>query len=69
MPQDLIEGYGYPPVTQDIKTKILGRNLARMHGIDLEEKRNVIANDRWSELRSHGKAAPWSGLRSRLQEA
>jgi uncharacterized protein len=69
MPQELVDGYGYPPLTQEIKAKILGGNMARLHGIDLEEKRTAIANDRWSELRSRGKADPWSHLRSRLQEA
>jgi predicted TIM-barrel fold metal-dependent hydrolase len=69
MPQELVAGYGYPPLTREAKAKILGRNIARLHGIDLEEKRSAVANDRWSELRSQGKAAPWSHLRSRLQEA
>jgi predicted TIM-barrel fold metal-dependent hydrolase len=67
MPQELIDGYGYPPLTREIKEKILARNFARMHDIDLEEKRSAIVNDRWSELRSRGKAAPWSHMRSRLQ--
>ena len=69
MPPELVEGYGYPDLTPQIKAKILGRNLARMHGIDLEDKRVSIANDRWSELRRSEKAAPWSSLRARLQEA
>lgn len=68
MPQELIDGYGYPPVTREIKEKILARNYARMHGIDIEERKNAIANDRWSEPRKEGKAAPWSHLRSRLQQ-
>jgi uncharacterized protein len=69
MPQELVEGYGYPPLTREIKAKILGLNIARMHGIDLEAKRSAIADDRWSGLRRDGETAPWSHLRSRLQEA
>jgi hypothetical protein len=67
MPRELIDGYGYPPLTREIKEKILARNFARIHEIDLEEKRSAIVNDRWSELRSRGKAAPWSHMRTRLQ--
>jgi predicted TIM-barrel fold metal-dependent hydrolase len=69
MPQELAEGYGYPDLTPQIKAKILGRNIARLHGIDLEDKRIALSSDRWSDLRHEGKAAPWSSLRSRLQEA
>ncbi len=69
MPQELVDGYGYPPVTREIKEKILARNWARMHSVDLDEKRAAIANDSWSEQRKDEKAAPWSHLRSRLQEA
>ena len=33
-----VEDYGYPPLTEQAKRKILGGNLARLHGIDLEAK-------------------------------
>lgn len=65
MPEDLVEGYGYPQVTDDIKRQILGENIARMHGIDIDERKQAIKNDQWSQLRAKGKAAPWSGLRKR----
>jgi hypothetical protein len=67
MPQELVDGYGYPPVTDEIKRKILGENIARMHGIDIQERKQTIVNDEWSRMRASGKAAPWSGLRSRMQ--
>lgn len=67
MPQDLVDGYGYPPLTHDAKRKILGGNIALMHGIDIDERKRAIAGDPWSARRASGKAAPWSGLRSRLQ--
>jgi uncharacterized protein len=37
IPQDLIEGYGYPQLTAQAKRKILGENLLRLHGMDVEE--------------------------------
>jgi hypothetical protein len=67
MPGELVEGYGYPPVTKEIKAKILGQNLARMHGIDIDARKTAIQNDPWTKQRAQGKAEPWSGLRSRLE--
>ena len=37
MPEDMMEGYGYPPLTRELKRKILGENFARMVGLDLNE--------------------------------
>jgi predicted TIM-barrel fold metal-dependent hydrolase len=37
IPQDLCEGYGYPQLTETAKRKILGLNLLRLHGMDVEE--------------------------------
>jgi predicted TIM-barrel fold metal-dependent hydrolase len=39
LPQDLVEGYGYPQLTEQAKRKILGENLLRLHGMDIEETR------------------------------
>jgi hypothetical protein len=47
---------------------VLGENLARMHGIDIGQRKQAFANDAWSALRAQGKAEPWSGLRARLAE-
>ena len=33
IPRDLQEGYGYPPLTEQAKRKILGQNLLRLHGL------------------------------------
>lgn len=68
MPEELVDGYGYPHVTNEIKRKILGENLAHLHGIGIEERKQAIRNDEWAKLRAGGKAAPWSGLRSRLTQ-
>jgi predicted TIM-barrel fold metal-dependent hydrolase len=34
LPQDLVDGYGYPQLTQEAKRKILGGNLLRLHGME-----------------------------------
>ena len=34
LPADIVEDYGYPPLTEQAKRKILRGNLARLHGID-----------------------------------
>jgi predicted TIM-barrel fold metal-dependent hydrolase len=42
LPQDLVEGYGYPQLTEQAKRKILGENLLRLHGMDVEETRSRL---------------------------
>lgn len=37
LPQDLVDGYGYPQLTEGAKRKILGENLLRLHGLDVAE--------------------------------
>ena len=44
IPQDLVEGYGYPPLTEQAKRKILGENLARLHGMDVDTLRRKLAH-------------------------
>ena len=43
IPQDLQDGYGYPALTDQAKRKILGENLLRLHGMDVEAARNGAA--------------------------
>ncbi|HZA40866.1 MAG TPA: amidohydrolase family protein [Actinomycetota bacterium] len=43
IPQDLCEGYGYPQLTELAKRKILGENLLRLHGMDVEETKRKLA--------------------------
>ncbi len=38
MPEDMIEGYGFPPLTEEIKRKILGLNAARLLGVEPKKK-------------------------------
>jgi hypothetical protein len=51
---------GSPPLTKDVKRKILGENAARLHGIDLDALRAVIREE---DLTGDGLAAAWSGAR------
>jgi len=44
IPQDLVDGYGYPPLTEQAKRKILGENLARLHGMDVDTLRRNLAH-------------------------
>ena len=37
IPEDLCAGYGYPQLTDQAKRKILGENMLRLHGMDVEE--------------------------------
>ena len=62
MPQDMIEQLGFPPLTREIKADILGRNYARVHGIDLDAMRQRLDGDAVSRQRAEGLAPPWSKL-------
>jgi predicted TIM-barrel fold metal-dependent hydrolase len=39
IPEDLQEGYGYPPITDEDRQKIFGENLGRLLGIDTSKRR------------------------------
>jgi predicted TIM-barrel fold metal-dependent hydrolase len=43
LPDDIVEERGYPQLTLESKQKILGGNMARLHGIDLEAKKAELA--------------------------
>jgi uncharacterized protein len=64
MPKDMLEDDGYPALTPEIKADILGRNYARLHGIDLVALKAKIADDELSRQRRKGLAAPWSRLKT-----
>jgi hypothetical protein len=38
IPEDMRKGYGYPEITEEIRRKIFGENLARILGIDLKRR-------------------------------
>jgi predicted TIM-barrel fold metal-dependent hydrolase len=66
MPEDLIEGHDYPLFTPELKRKILGENMAKLHNINIEEKKKLLKNDEWSQRRAQGKAEPWGAHRRRV---
>lgn len=54
------------PVTDEMRNDIMGGTLARLHGIDVEERRKKIADDEFSrEKREKGLREPYSTLRER----
>jgi hypothetical protein len=65
MPQDLTEGYGYPPLTAEAKRKMLGENYCRLHGLDVDEVKAKVANDEWATRRREtASPEPWSSVRA-----
>lgn len=59
MPQLLMDGYGLPPLTKDIKRKVLGLNAARICGIDIPAVQALTASDEFAALDAPRPA--WSG--------
>ena len=57
MPDDL------PPLTDDIRAKILGGNALRLHGLDADAVRARISGDRFEAEKTAGPAPYWSRLR------
>jgi predicted TIM-barrel fold metal-dependent hydrolase len=47
IPAELRDRYGYPELTADVKAKILGRNAARIYGIDLSAARGARDDLAW----------------------
>jgi uncharacterized protein len=47
IPADLRDRYGYPELTAQVKAKILGRNAARIYGIDLAAARSARDDLDW----------------------
>ncbi len=73
-PRWLIEGFDrYAPpsggdggfvLTQADKDGIMGNNFARIHGIDIAERKAKIADDRFSRFKAkHGLRPPWTAIR------
>jgi predicted TIM-barrel fold metal-dependent hydrolase len=49
LPKDMLEGYGLPPLTRELKAAILGGNIARLMGLEVEP----LAREELAE--------PWTG--------
>jgi predicted TIM-barrel fold metal-dependent hydrolase len=62
MPRDLVEDYGLPELTPEIKRAILGENAARILGLDVEHMKRQSQGD---EFAARDELAPmWSGART-----
>lgn len=53
----------------EARALIMGGNLARLHGIDIEGRRNTLENDDFERARSKGLRTPWSSLRGGTADA
>ncbi len=51
MPKELMDKFGYKPLTKEIKNKIFGLNAAKVYGIDVEAKRKAIPGDYLTKLK------------------
>lgn len=58
MKDELIEKYGYPELTGEIKNQILGLNAARLFGIDLEAELKKIKTDKLTLIRDEFRQQP-----------
>lgn len=45
IPEAMCERFGYAPLTDEVKAKILGENASRLYGIDLKQARKNAARD------------------------
>ena len=70
MPRDLVEGFGYPEFSDEIKRGIMGENFLRLHGVDTAGLRAKIADDDVARYRAaNGLETPWGKLREQLATA
>ena len=58
MTDALIEAYGYPQLTDDIKNRIFGLNAARIFGVNVAAIRHAIQGDRLTQLRQEYQQNP-----------
>lgn len=64
MPRDLVDGYGYPELTDAMKALILGGNMARLHGIDVTSIVDGTLHDEIYDRRQKASSdSPWQGIR------
>ena len=61
LPEDLKEEYGVD-LTQETKEKIVGGNIARLYGIDVQAKLKAIGNDELSKRKATVRSEPERGV-------
>lgn len=57
IPQELMDRFGYAPLTPKVKEKIFGSNGARVYGVNVKAKMNSIPADFVSKLKEKYRAA------------
>jgi len=63
-PEEWTEGWGIPPITDEIKKKIIGQNVIDLLGIDAAAHQAEFKDDRFSkmtEMQEPWTATPWDG--------
>lgn len=55
---ECIDLYGYPQLTDAIRSQNFGLNAARLLGVDPDEARQAIRSDRLSDLREQARHDP-----------
>jgi predicted TIM-barrel fold metal-dependent hydrolase len=63
--EEFQERFGYPPLTREIKAKILGRNAMRVYGVDEDEARRATAWDPAAQARAIYREEPRPSHRTR----
>lgn len=58
MTDELIEKYGYPQLTNQIKNQILGLNAAKLFGIDIQAELKRIKTDKLTQIRDEWRRKP-----------
>jgi predicted TIM-barrel fold metal-dependent hydrolase len=66
MPDDLVEERGFPPLTPEIRDKILGANALRLHGLRADDVRERLQGDPFETAKNSGYGPPWQLLRQQL---
>lgn len=74
IPVPMQEEFGYPPLTPEVKERILGLNAARLYRIKPQKKRCKISGDRLAQLqaerggvRNAGRSLRWYGPQTRRE--
>jgi uncharacterized protein len=63
MPDVLVQGEGFPSLTEEIRRDIFANNFVRLHNLDIAALTAAIDGDDISKALVEGFAPPWSGLR------
>ncbi|HYY73923.1 MAG TPA: amidohydrolase family protein [Solirubrobacterales bacterium] len=73
IPASMQEQFGYPPLTEKAKRRILGLNAARLYRVDPRERRCTVAGDQFAQVQAEqggfraGRSLKAYGLRTRRE--